>query len=91
MAQAFVYQQNNPTLIKLKCYKNLADYYFIQTISNKSQPHDRSGSPVIDKICYLVGILSGAEGKLGVVGSVNYLRRMFDKYDIEYKLPTNTN
>jgi hypothetical protein len=40
---------------------------------------------VIDKNGYLVGIVSGAEGTLGVIGSVNYLKEMFDLYDVEYQ------
>lgn len=40
---------------------------------------------IIDKNGYLVGIISGAEGKLGVIGSVNYLKKMFEKYKVEYQ------
>lgn len=78
-----------PALTKLKCYKNLGDYYFTQTISTNVSPGGRSGSPVIDKNGYLVGIVSGAEGKLGVIGSVNYLMQMFDTFGIQYKNANN--
>ncbi len=73
-----------PALIKLQCIDNLGNYYYVKTLKTESQPHGRSGSPVIDKNGYLVGIVSGAEGKLGVIGSVNYLKKMFEKYNVEY-------
>ena len=43
-----------------------------------------SGSPVIDKNGYLVGIVSGQEGRLGIMGAVPYLTKMFDKYNVKY-------
>lgn len=79
---------SKPVLIKLQCIKNLGDYYYYKTLKTDAQPHGRSGSPVIDKNGYLVGIISGAEGNLGVMGSVNYLEKMFEKYNIEFH---NTN
>jgi hypothetical protein len=80
------YQQNSktPSLVKMKMYKNLGNYYFIQTLTKNIDPAGRSGSPVIDKNGYLVGLVSGAEGNLGVVGSVAYLRKLFDTYGIKY-------
>ena len=45
------------------------------------------GSPVIDKNGYLVGIVSGQEGKLGVIGGIKYLTTMFDEYGIKYNNP----
>lgn len=81
-----IMQKDNrkPALIKLQCFENLGDYFYIKTLRADSQPYGRSGSPVIDKNGYLVGIISGQEGNLGVVGSVNYLRKVFDKYNVEY-------
>lgn len=81
-------QEDNrsPALIKLQCFKNLGPYFYVQTLTEGIQPHGRSGSPVIDKNGYLVGIVSGAEGNLGVIGSVNYLRKIFDQYGIEYQI-----
>ena len=73
-----------PALIKLQCIDNLGDYYFTKTLKTDTKPNGRSGSPVIDKNGYLVGIISGAEGNLGVIGSVNYLKKMFEKYNVEY-------
>ena len=76
-----------PALTKLQCVENLGDYYYMRTLSKDIQPEGRSGSPVIDKNGYLVGIVSGAEGNFGVIGSVNYLRRLFYKYGIKYQSP----
>jgi hypothetical protein len=78
---------SKPELIKLQCFKNMGDYYYMRTLKTDAQPQGRSGSPVIDKNGYLVGIVSGAEGNLGIIGSVNYLKKMFDKYNIEYMDP----
>lgn len=80
---------SKPTIQKLQCIDNLGDYYYVKNLTYDIQPDGRSGSPVIDKNGYLVGIISGAEGKLGVIGNVNYLRKMFNKYKIEYKKPNS--
>lgn len=74
-----------PSLIKMKMYENLGNYYYILTETKNVNPVGRSGSPVIDSNGYLVGMVSGAEGNLGVIGSVKYLIQLFDKYDIKYK------
>ncbi len=74
-----------PALIKLQCYMNLGDYFYTRTLTKNIQFNGRSGSPVIDKNGYLVGITSGAEGKMGVMGSVTYLKKMFEKYNIKYQ------
>ena len=73
---------SKPTLVKIQCYKNLGNYFYIKPSEN--QPHGMSGSPVIDKNGFLVGIVSGQEGRLGIMGAVKYLTMMFDKYGIEY-------
>lgn len=78
---------SKPALIKLQCFKNLGDYYYTQTLTKNIQPNGRSGSPVIDKNGYLVGIVSGAEGNLGVIGSVNYLEKMFEQNNVGYQNP----
>jgi hypothetical protein len=74
-----------PALTKLQCVDNLGDYYYMRTLSTNTQPHGRSGSPVIDKNGHLVGIVSGAEGNFAVIGSVSYLKKMFYKYGIAFK------
>jgi hypothetical protein len=83
-----VNQKDNskPALIKIQCYKNLGNYFYIKP--SKNQPHGMSGSPVIDKNGFLVGIVSGQEGRLGIMGAVPYLAMMFDKYGIEYNIPS---
>lgn len=77
---------SKPELFKMQCYRNLGNYFYIRP--SKNQPHGRSGSPVIDKNGYLVGIVSGQEGSMGVMGGVKYLTMMFDKYGIEYNNPS---
>ena len=81
-----MYQENlsYPELTKLKCYRDEGNYYYVQTISKNSNQRGKSGSPVIDKNGYLVGIVSGAEGNLGVIGSVKYLANLLDLYQVEY-------
>jgi hypothetical protein len=76
---------SKPALLKLQCFKNLGDYFYIKPLDLNIHPAGRSGSPVIDKNGYLVGIVSGQEGNLGVIGGIKYLLTLFDKYDIEYK------
>lgn len=75
---------SKPAVVKMQCVKNVGDYYYIKTLSTNVKPYGRSGSPVIDKNGHLVGIVSGQEGKLGVIGSVNSLVAVFDKFDIQY-------
>ncbi|MCG6187070.1 S1 family peptidase [Maribellus maritimus] len=83
-AVGWAYKQytQNPSLVKMKVYKNMGSYFYINTITENVDPAGRSGSPVIDKNGYLVGIVSGAEGKLGVIGGVSYLSRQLDEYKI---------
>ena len=76
---------SKPALIKLQCVKDMGNYYYVTVKKNNTQPNGRSGSPVIDKNGYLVGIISGGEGKYGVIGSVNYLQEIFDTYNVEYE------
>jgi hypothetical protein len=71
----------------MQCFKNLGNYFYIKP--SKNQPLGMSGSPVIDKNGFLVGIVSGQEGNLGVMGAVIYLTAMFDTYDIKYKNPSH--
>ena len=75
---------SKPALIKMRCVKDVGDYFFTKTLSEKHKPHGRSGSAVIDKNGYLVGIVSGAEGNLGVMGSTSYLKNFFRSKDIPF-------
>lgn len=86
-AVGWAFRQNTtePTIIKMQMYQNLGNYYYVRTLSKNIVPAGRSGSPIIDKNGYLVGLVSGAEGNLGVIGSVSYLFKLFDKYGIKYK------
>jgi hypothetical protein len=63
----------------------MGNYYYVKTLAEDVAPPGRSGSPVIDKNGYLVGIVSGAEGNLGVIGSVQYLKKLFDEYGVDYE------
>lgn len=76
-----------PQKTKLQCVDNLGNYYYVKNLSPDISQIGTSGSPIIDKNGYLVGIVSGAEGKLGVIGSVHYLKKMFDTYKIDYLQP----
>ncbi|NOU59654.1 S1 family peptidase [Marinifilum caeruleilacunae] len=72
-----------PTFTKIQCYKNMGNYFYIKASEN--QPHGMSGSPVIDRNGYLVGIVSGQEGNSGIMGSVHYLTTLFDRHGVKYK------
>ena len=50
-------------------------------------PTQTSGSPVIDANGHLVGLVSGAVGRLGIVAGVAYLRQLFDRYGVPYQVP----
>lgn len=80
-------QEDNrtPALIRLQCIKNVGDYFYTKTLPTNTQANGRSGSPVIDQNGYLVGIVSGQEGNMGVIGGVAYLTQLFDNYAVKYK------
>ncbi|MCG9970526.1 serine protease [Christiangramia crocea] len=82
-------QEDNsyPGLQKFKSIDNLGDYYYAANYKSDVLPYGRSGSPVIDENGYLVGIISGAEGNLTVIGSVQYLKKLFDQYKVRYTEP----
>lgn len=68
-----------PSLVKMQVFRNAGPYYYVNTLTENVDHGGRSGSPVIDANGYLVGITSGAEGKLGVIGNVNYLDEFIGK------------
>lgn len=78
---AFKQTSENPSLIKMQVFKNMGPYFYTNTLTENVDPAGRSGSPVIDKNGYLVGIASGAEGKLGVMCGVPYLIEQLAKYE----------
>lgn len=75
----------DPSVIKMQVFRNEGYYFYTQTLTQNVDPAGRSGSPVIDKNGYLVGIVSGAEGNLGVSGAVAYLLEIFNKFKFPYK------
>ena len=87
----WAYKQHTvfPSLVKMQVYKNLGVYFYVNTLTQNVDAAGRSGSPVIDKNGYLVGIVSGAEGKLGVMGGVPYLIQQLDKYKINHMLESD--
>jgi len=66
-------KKGSPSLVKMQMFRNAGPYYYVNTLTEDVDPAGRSGSPVIDANGYLVGIVSGAEGKLGVICNVNYI------------------
>ena len=90
-AVGWAYKQftKKPSLVKMQVYKNVGVYFYVNTLTQNVDAAGRSGSPVIDKNGYLVGIVSGAEGNLGVIGGVPYLTQQFDKYNISYTYEGN--
>jgi len=74
-----------PLLVTMKVYENMGNYCYISTTSEDVDPHGSSGSPVIDSSGHLVGLVSGAEGDLGVIAAVPYLVSLFEKYGVKYK------
>lgn len=74
----------NPSVIKMKVFSDMGNYFYVQTLTGNVDPRGRSGSPVIDSNGLLVGLVSGAEGQLGVIGSTRYLMELLKKHHIEY-------
>lgn len=77
----------HPVKTTFQCFRSLGNYYYAKSLTKDVKPNGRSGSPVIDKNGYLVGITSGAEGKLVVIGSIQYLKNLFDRHQVDYKMP----
>ncbi len=69
----YAQKEGRPSLVKMEMFRNAGPYYYINSLTENVDPAGRSGSPVIDADGYLVGIVSGAEGNLGVICNVNYL------------------
>jgi len=82
-------RDDRPQVVELECFMQQGPYFYARTLTRGTRPGDTSGSPVIDAKGYLVGIVSGAEGNLGVIGSVEYLQRTLEKYGIAYAVPGN--
>lgn len=82
-------QKNNdhPARMKFQCQQERGNYFYARLLTTGYKPDGRSGSPVIDKNGYLVGLTSGAEGKLTVIGSTLYLKKLLDRYGVDYSMP----
>lgn len=75
----------DPSVTPLRRFRAAGTYYYVQPLDPDADPVETSGSPVIDGGGYLVGIVSGAVGELGVVGGVGYLEGIFDRHDVPYR------
>jgi len=78
---------SEPVKVSFKCFQHRGHYYYAKALTQDVKPGGTSGSPVIDKNGYLVGITSGAEGKLAVIGSIEYLVKLFDRHGVDYIKP----
>ena len=54
----------HPVKIGYKNFRAVGNYYYMKMQPTEAKPNGRSGSPVIDSQGYLVGLTSGAEGRL---------------------------
>ncbi|MEJ2185842.1 MAG: hypothetical protein P8Z36_07870 [Gemmatimonadota bacterium] len=75
----------DPAPSPLQVVRVFPAYYYVQPLDRSIDPVQTSGSPVIDANGYLVGLVSGAVGQLGVVAGVEYLRSQFDRYGVPYQ------
>lgn len=75
----------DPVPSPLQVVRVFPAYYYVRPLDLGIDPAHTSGSPVIDANGYLVGLVSGAVGKLGVVAGVEYLRSQFDRYGVAYR------
>ena len=58
----------DPTPTPLRVYRAFGTYYYVQPLDSEADTAHTSGSPVIDRGGRVVGLVSGAVGRLGVVG-----------------------
>ncbi|MFO7893203.1 MAG: hypothetical protein R6U63_05690 [Longimicrobiales bacterium] len=75
-------RDRDPALSPLQVFRGFPTYYYVQPLDPDVDPVDTSGSPVIDDGGYLVGLVSGAVGRLGVVAGVGYLRRVLEWHGV---------
>ena len=74
----------DPTPSPLRVFRSTPNYHYVQPLDPDVDPVHTSGSPVIDGNGYLVGLVSGAVGRLGVVAGTGYLRQLLDRHGIPY-------
>jgi hypothetical protein len=72
----------HPRITPLRIYDALGPYYVVESVDPKADPGGTSGSPVIDENGHLVGIVSGATGRLGVVASVQYFLEVVESQNL---------
>jgi len=75
-----------PAVSRLRVVRAASSYYYVEPLDPAVDPQHTSGSPVIDGNGYLVGLVSGATGRLGVIAGTGYLRQLLDRYGIPYGL-----
>ncbi len=76
------YGQNinsNPEIRHFICYKNVGPYCYMKAVGEHPNPIGCSGSPVVDANGCLVGLISGQEGQLTVIASVQYLKTLLNE------------
>ncbi len=85
-------ESTHPRITPLRIYEALGPYYFVESMDPEADPVGTSGSPVIDKNGHLVGIVSGATGRLGVVASVEYFLEVVESQSLKRTIgsPTHT-
>lgn len=75
----------DPVRSPLRVFRAFGAFYYVQPLDPNIDPVETSGSPVIDQNGYLVGLVSGAVRRLGVVAGVEYLRSQLDRHGIPYR------
>jgi hypothetical protein len=76
----------DPTLRPRRVFRVQENYYYVQPLDPAEDPGQTSGSPVIGENGYLVGLVSGAVGRVVVIAGVRYLQDQFERYGIPYQL-----
>lgn len=77
----------DPTISPLRVFRVFPSYYYVQPLDPDVDPVGTSGSPVIDEGGHLVGLVSGAVGRFGVVAGVAYLHRVLEAHGVDYCVP----
>lgn len=73
----------DPAVYRLQHFRSAGTYHYVRPLHDRDSEHT-SGSPVIDANGYLVGLVSGGVGRLGVVAGVGYLQAQLERYGIAY-------
>jgi hypothetical protein len=73
----------DPTVYGLQHFQTAGTYHYVRPLHHRDPEHT-SGSPVIDADGYLVGLVSGGVGSLGVVAGVDYLIEQLERHGIAH-------